>query len=44
MAQAASCVGMSYSLAWQLEVAEAEVILEVVVTGITEGNYVYLSK
>jgi hypothetical protein len=33
IAQAASCVGMSYSFAWQLDVAEAEVVVEVVVTG-----------
>jgi molybdenum-dependent DNA-binding transcriptional regulator ModE len=32
IAQAASWVGMSYSLAWQLEVADAEEVVEVVVT------------
>lgn len=32
IAHAASWVGMSYSLAWQLEVADAEEVVEVVVT------------
>lgn len=32
IAQAASWVGMSYSLAWELEVADAEEVVEIVVT------------